>query len=210
MDITATKYEPAHKSKPQYWVFTWSLPTATYSSVQGTLWARDIRTSIKKSWQDAKAFIRIDVINSSKPVLEVRGMIWSSRDTEPPSEKAGALLHPTIEDLQEKIRGQARRAALEIVDGEVLTSLELNPLGDEVAAGNWAYSSLDHTILSSSFFGDLEFVYLITMGSKSSNDRKEVIDRMGRWTGENFGWIEYYDGRFGIPSGHFTHISRRK
>ncbi|KAH7364930.1 hypothetical protein BKA65DRAFT_473231 [Rhexocercosporidium sp. MPI-PUGE-AT-0058] len=47
-DITATKYEPAHKSKPQYWVST-----------------------------------------------------WSSRDTEPPSEKAGALHVPTIEELQD-------------------------------------------------------------------------------------------------------------
>ena len=49
------------------------------------------------------------------------------------------------------------------MDEELLKCLELNLLSDEVAAGNWAYSSLDRTIPSSSFFGDLEFVYLITV-----------------------------------------------
>jgi hypothetical protein len=159
MEITATNYELAQKSNsPQYWVFIWSLPTATYSSKQGKLCATHIYTSIKKSWHDAKTFIKVQVVNPSKPVLEVRGMIWTSGDKELPFDNAGALPHRTI-DLQNRIRRQAQRATLEIVDEEVLTGLELNLLSNEVAAGNWAYSSLDRTIPSSSFFGDLEFVY---------------------------------------------------
>ena len=178
---------------------------ATYSSKRGKLCATHIYTSIKKSWHDAKTFIKVQVVNSSTPVLEVRGMIWTSGDKEPPFDKMGAPPHPTIEDLQNGIRRQAQRATLKIVDEEVLTGLELNLLSDEVAAGNWAYSSLDRIIPSSSFFGDLEFVYLIKVSifyrvrirglflkpdglQLSYNDRKEVTDRLELWTAENFGW----------------------
>jgi hypothetical protein len=166
MDVTATNDDHAHElNAPQYWVFTWSLPTATYSSKQGTAFARHIHTSIKKSY-DAKTriFIKVQVIHSSKPVLELRGMIWTSVDEDLQSDK-GELPHPTIEDLQDRVRRQARRAELEIVDKEVLRGLELNLLSNKVAAGNWAYTSLDNTMFSSSFFGDQEFVYLITVSS---------------------------------------------
>jgi hypothetical protein len=170
MDIAVTNYELAHKSNPpQYWVFIWSLPTAAYSPEKRKDFATCIYASIKKSWHDAKAFIKVQVADSSKPVLEVRGMIWTSGDKEPPFDKespfdkAGALPHPTIEDLQNRIRRQAQRAMLEIVDKEVLTGLKLNLLSDKVAAGSWAYNSLDRTIPLSSFVGNLEFVYLITV-----------------------------------------------
>ena len=89
-------------------------------------------------------------------------MIWTSVDEELLFDKE-ALPHPTIEDLQERIRRQAQRAKLKIVDKEVLPVLELNLLSDKVEAGNWAYTSLDGTIWCSEFFGDQEFVYLITV-----------------------------------------------
>jgi hypothetical protein len=40
------------------------------------------------------------------------------------------------------------------MDEEVLPGLKLNPLSDKVTAGNWAYTTLDHTIILSLFFGD--------------------------------------------------------
>ena len=127
MDVTATNDDPAHKSNsPQYWVFTWSLPTVTYSSKQGTAFATYIYTSIRKSYNaKTRTFIKVQVLDSSKPVLEVGGMIWTSVDEELLFDKE-ALPHPTIEDLQERIRRQAQRAKLKIVDKEVLPVLELN------------------------------------------------------------------------------------
>ena len=89
-------------------------------------------------------------------------MIWTSVDRELLSDK-GVFPHPTIEDLQERIKRQAKRTKLEIVDKEDLPGLKLNPLGDKLEAGNWAYTSLDETIYCSGFFGDQEFVYLITV-----------------------------------------------
>jgi hypothetical protein len=49
------------------------------------------------------------------------------------------------------------------VDEKVFKGLELNLLSDEDAVGKWVYETLDRTILASSFFGDLGFVYLITV-----------------------------------------------
>ena len=71
--------------------------------------------------------------------------------------------HPSIKDIQNKIKRQAQRAAFQIVDKEDVIGLELKLLSDKFAIGTWAYNSLDRTILTSSFFRDLEFVYLITV-----------------------------------------------
>lgn len=78
MDVAETNGNPVHSSNPvQYWVFTWSLPTATYPFKQGTAFANHIYTSIKKSHNaQTRTFIKVDVADFSKPVLEVRGMIW--------------------------------------------------------------------------------------------------------------------------------------
>jgi hypothetical protein len=166
MEIIATNADLVHKSNsPHYWVFTWSLPTATYSSKQGKAFATYIYKSIRKSYKEksyndqTRAFIKVQ-FDSRKSVLEVRGMIWTSVDDEWAFDKR-VLSHPTIEDLQDSIKRQAGRAELGIVHKE---GLILKPLSDKVEAGNWAYTSLDDdNIYCSSFFGDQEFVYLITV-----------------------------------------------
>lgn len=80
-------------------------------------------------------------------------MIWASVDQDVSFEK-GVLPYPTVKDLQDRIRRQAKRARLQIEDKEDYPGLELIPLNDRIAAGNWAYTSLDLTIYTSSFFGD--------------------------------------------------------
>ena len=103
MDLAAIIREPALKSnQPQYWVFSSSLPVATFPGKQRLSFARliygSISASIKRSRQKAIIFIKVYMINPCKPVTEVYGMIWITGDKKPLFDKE-VILPSTIKDL---------------------------------------------------------------------------------------------------------------